>query len=282
MKDQYATFIRSQNLEGSNKASSYIRALDLLNQIIRRSSLFGHQDFWSIDSVAEIGQLYEYALSNQKVGGSVFLHASLPPSYGKNGYYSAALKTYSEFLVLHQYKENLWKLYESPGMDPAQLGQRLYGKRIQGLDTLVAGQGFDLASKEGKEVLRQTKARVNQDFFRDMILRDYGQQCCVTGLNVPGVLRASHIVAWRDDAKNRLNPANGLCLSATYDAAFDRHLISFDDDYRMILSPLLREFHSNTAFKIHFKAYEGHQVILPVRFPPGQQFLETHREMMAK
>ena len=29
---------------------------------------------------------------------------------------------------------------------------------------------------------------------------------------------ASHIVEWAKDKANRLNPENGLCLSATYDA----------------------------------------------------------------
>lgn len=282
MKQLYAKFIKNQNLEGSNRASSYIRALDLLDQILRGAPLFGHDDVWAIDKVDDVSRLYEYALAHQKVEGSVFLHSSLPPSYGRNGYYSAALKTYKEFLVLHQHKERLWRIYESPGMDPGQLGQRLYRKQIPGLDALVADHVVDLASKEGKDVRRQAKARINQEFFRDMILRDYAEQCCVTGLNVPGVLRASHIVAWRDDAQNRLNPANGLCLSATYDAAFDRHLISFDEDYRMILSPVLRDYHSNKAFQIQFKAYEGQQVSFPMRFRPAQQFLEKHREKMPR
>jgi putative restriction endonuclease len=110
-----------------------------------------------------------------------------------------------------------------------------------------------------------------------MILLDYGTQCCVSGLNVPGVLRASHIVSWAEDKENRLNPSNGLCLSATYDAAFDRHLISFDKDYRMIFSPQLKEYYSNEAFKTQFLAFEGNQMTKPKRFCPDQGFLEKHR-----
>jgi putative restriction endonuclease len=113
-----------------------------------------------------------------------------------------------------------------------------------------------------------------------MILADYGAQCCLTGLNVPDVLRASHIVAWKDDKPNRLNPANGLCLSATYDAAFDRHLISFDEDYRMIFSPQLKEYYSNEAFKTQFLAFEGRRIALPKRYCPNQVFLEKHRQKL--
>lgn len=279
-RDRYSKSITEKNLEGSNKASSYIRALDLLDQILKRHPLFGRHEFWSIDSIDEIGKLYEYALEHQKKEGSVFLQSGLPPSYGRNGYYSAALKSYQEVLILHQYKDGLWTLYREPKISPAELGQRLARKKIKSIEALVPDRDIDFSTKEGKEVLRQTKARVNQDFFRDMILADYGTQCCVTGLNVPGVLRASHIVAWKDDTKNRLNPANGLCLSATYDAAFDRHLISFDENYRMVLSPALKEFYSNQAFKTQFLAFEGHPLNKPKRFCPDQNFLQKHREKL--
>ena len=113
--------------------------------------------------------------------------------------------------------------------------------------------------------------------FRKMMLEKYQSQCCVCGLNVPEVLRASHIVGWADDSKNRLNPSNGLCLSATYDAAFDKHLISFDESYRMILSPALKEYYSNRAFQDYFQSLEGQKLVLPNRFEPDQALLEKHR-----
>ena len=75
------------------------------------------------------------------------------------------------------------------------------------------------------------KVRSNQHVFRKMILNIYNQSCCITGLNIPEVNRASHIIPWSEDQTIRLDPRNGLCLSATYDAAFDKYLISLDDDY---------------------------------------------------
>ena len=113
-----------------------------------------------------------------------------------------------------------------------------------------------------------------------MLLKNYEAQCCVSGLNIPEVLRASHIVAWSDDKRNRLNPANGLCLSATYDAAFDRHLISFDENYRMIFSSILKEYYSNEAFKTQFLAFEGKPLSRPKLFCPDQEFLQKHRSKM--
>ena len=55
--------------------------------------------------------------------------------------------------------------------------------------------------------------RVGQSLFRDAVLTAYNARCCMTGLAVPKLLVASHIVPWREAPGQRLNPANGLCLS---------------------------------------------------------------------
>jgi putative restriction endonuclease len=280
MRTDYSAYVFYTNFEGSNKASSYIRALDLLDGILRQNPLFGCNEFWSIDSVEAIDRLYEYALANQVREGSVFLQDSLPPSYGSNRYYSAALKSYKEFLILRQHEDVLWKLYKESDVSPEELGRILYQQDIESVAELVKLQDFDISSKEGKEIVRQTKTRVNQEFFRKMLLADYNQQCCVTGLNIPDVLRASHIVGWAEDKENRLNPANGLCLSATYDATFDRHLISFDEDYRMIFSPSLKEYFTNQAFQTQFRSHEGQAIMLPKRYATDQQLLARHREKL--
>lgn len=66
--------------------------------------------------------------------------------------------------------------------------------------------------------------------------------CCpLTGITDPSLLRASHIIPWskcETDAE-RLNPDNGLLLSALWDAAFDEGLVSFTDDGRPIFSESL-------------------------------------------
>ena len=62
---------------------------------------------------------------------------------------------------------------------------------------------------------------------------DYWQgRCPLTGITDPALLRASHIIPWAEcesDAE-RLDVHNGLLLSALWDAAFDRALVTFDDD----------------------------------------------------
>lgn len=278
-KKKYSRYMESQNLEGSHKASSYIRALELLGPILANQSTQFAQcaEVFSIQSIKYINDLYLYILEQQNLGDAGIFDTKFKPSYWKKRFYSAALKSYKEFLILQQYKDKLWEVYNESNVDPKELGSRLSHKKFESAKDLLPKDDLDFSSKEGKDALRQVKTRINQDFFREMILCDYRTQCCVTGLNVPGVLRASHIVGWAEDPQNRMNPANGICLSATYDAAFDRHLISFDDDYRMILSHELKDFYTNQAFKTQFLAFKGQKIILPKKFKPDVGLLEKHR-----
>ena len=91
----------------------------------------------------------------------------------------------------------------------------------------------------------QTTQRRHQKFFRRVVLGSYGNRCCISGLPIPELLRASHIVPWSNSIEQRLNPRNGLCLSATFDLAFDRGLISFDATNKLMLSQALLEVSAN-------------------------------------
>ena len=82
--------------------------------------------------------------------------------------------------------------------------------------------------------------RIKQDFFRRAVLASYRGRCCISGVGEPRLLIASHIVPWREDKANRLNPSNGLCLSAIHDKAFDSYLFSLTDDGRVVLSAALK------------------------------------------
>lgn len=96
--------------------------------------------------------------------------------------------------------------------------------------------------REGIERERFVKQRLNQQFFRNAVLAAYDSKCCITGLAVPELLVASHIIPWAENPKTRVNPANGLCLNALHDRAFDRGFIALDDNLRVMVSPALRRF----------------------------------------
>lgn len=78
--------------------------------------------------------------------------------------------------------------------------------------------------------------RVGQNFFRHSVLSAYDNRCCITGLAIPKLLIASHIIPWSVDTKNRLNPSNGLCLSMLHDKAFDTGIITITRDMTVCVS----------------------------------------------
>lgn len=83
-------------------------------------------------------------------------------------------------------------------------------------------------------------SRVGQGAYRKSILYRWNFKCAVTNYGKNEILIASHIVPWRDASNaDRLNVHNGILLSPTYDALFDRHLISFENSGKIILSDSL-------------------------------------------
>jgi HNH endonuclease len=128
------------------------------------------------------------------------------------------------------------------------------------------------------ETVMTTKARLGQRFFRQSVLSSYNCRCCITGYPIPELLVASHILPWGNYPEHRLNPRNGLCLAQTQDTAFDKGLITFDEDYRLVLGPYLREFLPNEALEQNFIAYEGKQIQMPDKFVADAGFMRKHRE----
>ena len=140
----------------------------------------------------------------------------------------------------------------------------------------------DAAQEEDLNVLGedrkiQATTRVGQRFFRAAVMSSYNRRCCITGLSLPSLLVASHIIPWSHDRTNRVNPRNGLLLSALHDKAFDAGLITINDDMTVRVSP-----NNNAGNDLFFSeaigAYAGKPIYLPEKFPPDKEFLAYHRE----
>jgi hypothetical protein len=93
------------------------------------------------------------------------------------------------------------------------------------------------------EAERLIVQRIGQDIFRDRLMDYWQGRCPLTRISDPALLRASHIIPWKDCTSDadRLDVHNGLLLSALWDAAFDRGLVTFDDEGRPHFSPVLSE-----------------------------------------
>lgn len=140
----------------------------------------------------------------------------------------------------------------------------------------------DLSDKKGETRIREVKVRVNQDLFRKIVLTNYSNQCAITGIKIPELLIASHIKPWSKDEGQRLNPANGICLSATFDKAFDKGLITLNDNLEVLTSKYLKNFSNHSFYEKCFLPFEKKQIILPQKFMPDLDFIKYHNDVIFK
>ncbi|MCL1919520.1 MAG: HNH endonuclease [Kiritimatiellaeota bacterium] len=130
------------------------------------------------------------------------------------------------------------------------------------------------------ETVTNIKQRRGQDYFRSVVLNNYGEQCAISRIPVREFLIASHILPWATHPEHRLDVCNGICLSRLHDAAFDLGLVTFDEGLRLRLSGKLSSLLSEQKLlEQNFGAFEGECLFMPDHGqPPSQMFLSWHRE----
>jgi putative restriction endonuclease len=134
---------------------------------------------------------------------------------------------------------------------------------------------------EGQEVQRNVKVRVNHYLFREVVLTNFDNKCCITGIGMLELIVASHIAPWSEDKKNRLSAKNGLALNMLHDKAFDKHLITVTEDLKIEVSPKFYKHKEIVSIKQNFIDYDGKSLIEPKKFYPDVNFLKIHNEKFA-
>ncbi len=136
----------------------------------------------------------------------------------------------------------------------------------------------DISNLEGETKIREVKTRVNQRVFRTMVLNNYFTKCCITGLDIPDILVASHIIPWSKNEKERINPRNGLCLNALHDKAFDKGFITITPDYTIKISSHIDSLSDKEALTNFFMKYSDQKILVPKKFIPSKEFLDYHHQ----
>ena len=263
--DDFLTYLRQRYGATSGTAHSYYMGIRILDEIFEQCdplNLAG-KSLASISDVGEIYAIYEFVKGEEKKmrsgNDSIFRYGKPnQTSYPEKGFCSAAVRS------LFNYRESLIE------EDATKLA-----KAASSTTNLISNLKR-LTSMSDTESNAEVHQRIGQNVFRSVLLEIYNGKCCVCGLNIMELLRASHIIPWSENKEQRLNPENGLCLSATYDVAFDRNLISFDDDYKMVVSRYIKDFYTNEVAKEYFKKYEGKQLMMPNKFYPNKDLLRRH------
>lgn len=166
--------------------------------------------------------------------------------------------------------------WEQLTVECALLSQQLLEGRSGLVSATEPDDSFDLNDYSGETRRVLSEQRIKQSFFRRAVLASYRGRCCMSGLSDSRLLVASHIVPWSKDKANRLNPSNGLCLSAIHDRAFDKGLITLTDELRIRLSGALRNSADQFAIDV-FSCLDGEKIQVPERFTPNLDFITKHR-----
>jgi hypothetical protein len=195
--------------------------------------------------------------------------ASLDPKITASGRKGLSAVSQSDRAIWEEMTSNWPRLAEDLANVEASLGEG----QPRDSDLLSGTEDF-----VGRTRSATVEARIGQTFFRNAVLSAYEFRCCITGLSIRELLIASHIIPWRDDKDNRLNPRNGLCLSAVHDRAFDLGFIAISNDLRLLLSTPLRKMKSDAYVNNTFCFYEGRPINLPKKFYPDLGFLKYHRD----
>lgn len=272
-KQGFIDFNTRLSPENSGKAPSYAMAINILDKVLQYQSvidlhgqsLYDVRDTETIEAVLQL------------VGDEVKKMRRNEPNifdYGKPNQRSYPLKNFcsSALRSLKQYAQYEQEVIVADGIVAQERNPRTISTK------LIAH--FDI-TKEGEDKISLTRQRKGQDYFRRMILANYGGRCALTGIDIPQLLLASHIIPWADKShkNDRLNPCNGICLSALYDKAFDQGLITISpDDYSVVLSSALQENEMKAYYDKHFGCIKGQKLTMPAEYLPNRDFLAYHRD----
>lgn len=200
---------------------------------------------------------------NMKIGN----FGRLDPELKKRGIVGLANGSKLEEVIWNEFNGNWENLaYESERLISEFQDKPLEQKFLTEFDNIP----------EGKEADQIVKTRVNQSFFRSAVLSSYNGRCCITGLSIPNLLIASHIIPWSHNAIERLNPRNGLCLNSLHDKAFDKGYITITPNFSIKVSKYLYDFEQEDVITEFFLKYEGKKINLPERFLPTEEILDYH------
>jgi putative restriction endonuclease len=119
---------------------------------------------------------------------------------------------------------------------------------------------------------------IRSGVFKKEIPKIYNYTCCISGMRIIAgdiqMIDACHIVPFSESHDDTIT--NGISLCPNLHRAFDRGLLSIDENYKVILKPFSEN--DNNIYSI--KQFEGKDIMLPANseYLPLQYNLEKHRQ----
>lgn len=189
-KQGYINYTSSFSPTGSGKASSYAKAIEILNDIFSNISIkeYSINNLYRITNPEVIEDIRNYVLIEEKKmrngESSIFDYGkTTQTSYPRGGFCSAALKSLKDYAI---YEKDIEK---ADSIVMQEQNPQTIAKQLM--------KHFDI-NREGIDIETITKKRKGQYYFRRMILSNYNDRCALTGIDIPQLLLASHIIPWSE------------------------------------------------------------------------------------
>jgi putative restriction endonuclease len=177
--------------------------------------------------------------------------------------------------------EEIWMEFSS---DFSQLSTEaattLSNLKNQGVDSFVDLTDLpDIPLGDARNQI--VRARINQTFFRRALLSSFNYTCCITKIQVPDLLIASHIKPWCVcNESEKTNPRNGLLLNVFHDKAFDLGYFTINKKFELIVSSKIGIYLNNRFCHEWLKSLNGKEIKRPEKFLPSSEFIEYHNDVV--
>lgn len=148
-----------------------------------------------------------------------------------------------------------------------QESQEIYQKRILKIRK-------DLDTEEFQEEIF-----IRSNIFKKEIPKIYNFTCCISGMRIDAIdnvsmIDACHIIPFSESYNDTIT--NGIALCPNLHRAFDRGLISIDNNYKVIMSKGFSEINKSSY---SLKQFDGEKILLPtnIKHYPSLKSLNHHR-----
>ncbi len=153
---------------------------------------------------------------------------------------------------------------------------------IVAVDSMTYSSMFQEVLASMKKEQREEEVFMRSGAFKRKVPQVYNNTCAITNLRIDAIgnvsmVDACHIVPFAKSYNSTIS--NGISLCPTMHRAFDRGLISIDDEYRILVSKQFMEPNNSTH---SIRQFEGKQILLPneERFYPSLENLSEHRKTL--
>jgi putative restriction endonuclease len=110
----------------------------------------------------------------------------------------------------------------------------------------------------------QTRHRLHQEAFRDIVVAAYDERCAVCRLRHPELLDAAHIIPDSDDRGVPM-VQNGLSMCKIHHAAYDSNILGISPDYDVRIRSDILEERDGPMLRHGLQELDGSKLVLPAR-----------------